>query len=165
MLILVGALFTLIGIGIALSSEVLPRRKWEASRKWTSTTCTILESSLKINKGEDSESYSIIVRYRYPLVEVADKNHEKSMTGDRYDLLERFDTSSDREPLQQLVAELPPGKTLPCYYDPDDANQVALYRDGYDFGPLTLFSHLSFAGFGLLFILLGWKGLRSLANQ
>lgn len=164
-MILFGGLFTLIGLGILLFTEVLARQKLAAAEKWTATTCTILESRLTAHKDEDSESYKLTVRYRYPLVEVADKIHEKSMIGDRYDLLERFDTSSDARHQQQLLAELGTGRTLPCYYDPNDANQVALFRDGYDFGLGKLLSNLSFLGIGLFIIALGWLRLRALANQ
>lgn len=90
-----------------------------AARDWNETPCTVISSEVKRHRGDDSDTFSIEITYRYQV-------NGQQFTGDRYDFVDM--STSGRSSKQRVVKAHPPGLQTLCYVNPDDAEDSVLER-------------------------------------
>lgn len=122
--ILFGLIFTLIGAAVFAGMVAVPLyRAWDA-RDWAAAECTIEHSEVVERTDSDGDTtYGVEVRYRY----VVDGRTYRAA---RHDFTDGTRTSSAARP-RAIVARLPPGRTVPCWYDPADPTQATIERTGW----------------------------------
>ena len=143
------AVFLLAGLGFGAFFAVPAWHVFQA-RAWTPVPCEILESHVETHPGDDNDTYSIEVRYRY---EVAGRSY----TSDRYTFL--GGSSSGRESKQRVVDSLPAGARTTCWVDPEDPSQAALKR-GFTLEYLFILLPLIFVAVGAGGIVFSVAGMR-----
>jgi hypothetical protein len=133
------SLFLLAGIGVGIPLVVLPVYRAVVARSWQAVPCTVESSTVQTHSGDDSDTYSVEVRYAY---EYGGRHYQ----GDRYRFL--GGSSSGYDGKAAVVAEIPPGTRAQCWVDPDDPSQSVFDR-GLGWG-MALFAliPLVFAGTG-----------------
>ena len=136
------AIFLLFGIGFLIPIFLWPAFKVAKARSWSKVPCEILESGVRTHRGEDGDTYSVEVLFRYHV-------NERDYLSDRYDFL--TGSSSGYDGKARIVAGIPPGAEAVCYFNPDDPHQAVLER-GYS--PEFLFGLIP-----LIFVLVGGGGI------
>jgi hypothetical protein len=112
------AIFFLAGLGFFSFFAVPIWRSFEA-RTWAAVPCEILESRVATHAGDDGDTFSVDVRYRYF---VDGLEH----VSDRYQFF--FGSTGGYEGKARVVARLPPGARTVCYVDPEDPAEAVLNR-------------------------------------
>ena len=132
----------LMGLGFTYLMFVQPVLKvWEA-RSWKQTTCRVLSSAVGTHMARHGLTYSVDIVYRYRV-------GRQWYTEHRYDFT--IGSSSGYDGKEAVVEQYPPGKHVPCYYDPADPADAVLNRDN----PVDLF----FGLFPMVFTLVGVMGV------
>jgi len=142
-------IFLLAGLGFFAVFAVPAWRNLQA-RSWPEVPCEILASRVASHDGDDGDTYSVEVRYRY---RVDDRAH----VSERYDFFPG--STSGYEGKARVVERLPPGTRTVCYVDPADPTEAVLDRSftaEYLFGLLPL----AFVGVGAGGIVLTLVGAR-----
>lgn len=145
-LFLLAGLLILVMIGWSIVRSAIARVAW------TEVPCEVLASAVETHSGEDSDTYSVAVRYRYSI-------GGRTFESDRYDFLHV--SSSGYDGKARVVASLPPGTVTTCRVDPDDPTEAVLFT-GWRWAYLILFAPLPFVAIGaggIGFILFGGRGL------
>ncbi len=108
---------------------------------WHTTTCTILESELEVNEstgtGGYGTSYSFIPKISYKY-QVNGADYE----GTRYYIDNNF--FKNREEVEEIVAELPAGTHITCYFNPENPADSVIKRRGRGFGAWNWYGALIF---------------------
>lgn len=125
-----------------------PLARIAQAKAWTETPCTVVSSEVVVHQGDDSTTYSALVRYRYVV-------GGREFQSDRYD----FSTGSTggSEAHQQVVDRFTPGASCTCFVDPRDPTRAVLdrgFRKAYWIGL-----------FGLPFFAVGAGGLFFVARH
>jgi len=143
-------LFAVVGTVFLVPFFILPVWQIWQARSWEAVACTILESHVETHEGEDGDTYSVEVRYRY---EVGGEAFE----GSRYQFM--GGSSSGYSGKAEVVEGLPPGAVATCYVNPHDPTDSVLHRG---FTPALLFGLIP-----LVFVAVGvggawalWRGRR-----
>ncbi|HUP43527.1 MAG TPA: DUF3592 domain-containing protein [Thermoanaerobaculia bacterium] len=142
-------IFLLAGLGFSAVFAVPLWRNLQA-RSWPEAPCEVLESRVASHAGDDGDTYSVEVRYRY---RVDGRDH----VSERYDFFPG--STSGYEGKARVVERLPPGTRTVCYVDPADPTEAVLDRSftaEYLFGLLPL----AFVGVGAGGIVLTLVGAR-----
>jgi hypothetical protein len=134
-----GAIFTIVGVSLLIFLGILPVVQWSKARNWVQTRCTILSASIQTHDGDDGDTYSPEVRYRYQWKEI---NYE----GTKF----AFDNMSygDRAAVQKWMAPFPVGAQSVCFVNPGKPEEAVLLKS---FPMSVLFT----APIGLVFALIG----------
>lgn len=111
-------IFLLAGLGFLAIFAVPAWRNLEA-RSWTEVPCEVLESRVETHAGDDGDTYTVAVRYRY---HVDGRDH----VSDRYDFFPGSTSGYDGK--AGIVERLPAGTRTVCYVDPDDPSEAVLER-------------------------------------
>jgi len=122
-LVIVAAIFLLVGSGVFVFFTVLPLRSWSQAQHWESVPCTILSSSVASHSDSDGVTYSVDISYAY------------QWSGERYesDAYNFFSgSSSGRSGKEAIVGQYPPGSEHTCFVNPEDPREAVLNRD-FDF--------------------------------
>lgn len=143
-LMLMGLLFTAIGIGVGwfVGKPILDEAK--ASESWPTVRGEVIESELerrRNNKGNTSYGANVVYRY-----EVDDQELE----GDNI-WFGQF-SSSDRSEMQKLVKQYPVGEIVDVYYMPDDPGESVLQPGAFTSSYIVLGIGSVFAVVGLLML-------------
>lgn len=140
----VGAFLSLFGLIGALFLAFFVQGLWQVvrARGWVEVPCRVISSELGTHSGDDSDTYSIEVTYRYRF---DGRDYESS----RYQFLRG--ASSGREGKARIVESLPAGGACVCYVDPENPAEAVLERG--------LTSMYWFAIIPLLFFLIGVGGV------
>lgn len=111
------AVFLLLGLGVE-ALFVWPLYQTIVARtSWTPVPCEVLESSVETHPGDDSDTYSVAVRYRY---EVGGRSYES----DRYQFFSG--STGGHEGKARVVESLPPGSVTTCRVDPENPAEAVL---------------------------------------
>ena len=124
-------IFLLAGLGFFAIVAVPAWRNLRA-RAWAEVPCEVLESRVATHDGDDGDTYSVEVRYRYHL-------DGREQVSDRYDFFPG--STSGYESKARVVERLPTGTRTVCFVDPDDPSEAVLNRSftaEYLFGLLPL---------------------------
>lgn len=124
------------------------------SRSWSRVPCEVLESGVATHPGEDNDTYSVEVLYRY---EVGGREYRS----DRYHFF--LGSTSGYEGKARVVEGLPAGTRTTCWVDPEDPTEAVLSREltlEYLFGLLPLVFVVVGAG-GIVYTLVGVRKLRT----
>src|SRR6266540_3563810 len=106
------------GLGATVLVAAGPLARIVRSRGWAPTSCTILSSALRRERG-DTATYSVDVRYRWSI-------SDQTFEGTRYDLVGA--STSNRAHWERVVQRLAPGTTVECWIDPRRPSEAALVR-------------------------------------
>src|SRR6266540_1994878 len=136
------------GLGATVLVAAGPLARIVRSRGWAPTSCTILSSALRRERG-DTATYSVDVRYRWSI-------SDQTFEGTRYDLVGA--STSNRAHWERVVQRLAPGTTVECWIDPRRPSEAALVRAVHA-GDLLLFL------IPVAFAALAGLGLRALYKQ
>ncbi|HUT58637.1 MAG TPA: DUF3592 domain-containing protein [Phycisphaerae bacterium] len=90
-----------------------------AAAGWRTAEGAALVSKVKTHQGDDSDTYSPYVRYRYTV-------GGKKYVNDRYDFM--GGSSSDRDHARRVVKAHPRGRKVTVYYDPANPAEAVLFR-------------------------------------
>ncbi len=118
------------------------------ARNWEETTCVIVSSDVAVNRGSDSTTYRVDIRYTYQA------ERGETFHGDRYDF--NTGSSSGYGAKARVVEAHPPGSEVTCYVDPDDPSSAVINRSPGAF--------LLWGLFPLPFLAVGLGGLLYLAT-
>jgi hypothetical protein len=91
-----------------------------AARQWTATPCTVVSSSVRTHRGDDSTTYSVDILYRYEF-------GGRGYRANRYDFI--GGSSSGRSGKEAIIRRYPPGGSAVCYVDPGRPSQAVLNRN------------------------------------
>lgn len=147
-LLLLGGIFTTIGIivGLVVGKPILDQAK--ATEQWPQTEGEILESELQESSGDQGTMYSAHVVYRYAL-DGGEFESNRIWYGGVY-------STSDRSEMFEIVKQYPVGKTVTVYYSPDSPSESVLIPGAYVLSHVLYVIGLVFLGIGgfLLLILI-----------
>jgi hypothetical protein len=140
-------LFFVIGVTVSWFLAVRPLQRILEARDWPAVECTILSSHVETHDGDDGDTYSVAISYRY---EVGGRTY----TSDRYKFM--AGSSSGYAGKAEVVAQHPPGSVTVCYVNPDDPTDTVLER-GFT-------ADLAFGAIPLVFVLVGAGGMIAMAR-
>lgn len=89
------------------------------ARDWRATPCTIISSEVSVHDGDDNNTYSVDITYRYEV-------SGRVFTSDRYSFV--TGSSSGRSGKQRIVNAHRPGSMKTCYVNPADPQDAVLNR-------------------------------------
>lgn len=124
-------IFLLAGLGF-FSVIAVPAWRNLQALSWPEVPCEVLESRVASHAGDDGDTYSVEVRYRY---QVDGREHVSG----RYEFFPG--STSGYEGKARVVERLPPGTRTVCFVDPADPTEAVLDRSftaKYLFGLLPL---------------------------
>jgi hypothetical protein len=141
----------LCGVGVAFDLWT-----WQAAQRWVETPAQVLESNLKTHDGDDSDTYSVVARYRY---EFQGQPYE----GDRVTLHEESDSGDyNRDRATALEGIRKAGGQTVCYVNPRNPARAMLYRDlRPGLVAVKLLAALLFGGVGFGLMYAGLYGAKS----
>jgi hypothetical protein len=147
--------FALVGVlcGVGVAFDLWT---WQAAQRWVETPAQVLESELKTHDGDDSDTYSVVARYRY---EFQGKPYE----GDRVTLHQESDSGDyNRDRATALEGIRKAGGKTVCYVNPRDPARAMLYRDlRPGLVAIKLLAALLFGGVGFGLLYAGLYGAKS----
>lgn len=147
------AVFLLAGLGVEALFVWPLYRTIVARTSWTPVPCEVLESFVETHPGDDGDTYSVAVRYRY---EVGGRSYES----DRYQFFSG--STGGYEGKARVVESLPAGSVTTCRVDPENPTSAVLLdriTAEYWLALLPLVFVLVGAG-GIAFVLVGVRDHR-----
>lgn len=134
--------FAAAGLALFIPFFAIPAAKTLQARSWPAVPAVVEHSQVRTHSGDDSNTYSIEVVYRYRV-------GGREYTSDRYDFM--TGSSSGYEGKAEIVERYSPGTETLAYVDPDDPWEAVLYRG---FRAEWLFALLP-----LIFVVVGVGGM------
>src|SRR4051812_16302595 len=110
----------LFSVGMLGSTVLAPAANLLRSRSWEPTRCTIEQSELVVEPGDQSALYRVAVRYSY-------RFGGRAYTSERYSF-SSVTSSSGRARKEAAVKQLPPGAEATCYVNPSHPEQAVIER-------------------------------------
>lgn len=149
-------IFSVFGLFFALFGTLFVNQEWKnlqetkAMQEWAETPCTIVSSNIE-DYGED---YRLSIAFSYTV-------DEKIYTGERYGK-QPHQTAETFVEVEQLHKQLPEGKTVSGFYNPQNPSEAILNRPTIKEARKAVGFTLIFPAFGLLFAALPWlRGRKS----
>jgi len=139
-LLLIGSVFTIIGIvaGLVFGKPILDKAK--ASEQWPQIQGEVIESELETSQGENGTMYSAHVVYRYAL-DGGDFESDRIWFGGDY-------STSNRSEMFEVVKKYPAGKAVTVYYSPDKPSESVLMPGAYTSSYILFAIGMVFLGIG-----------------
>ena len=139
-LLLIGGVFTTIGIvvGLVFGKPILDQAK--ASEQWPQTPGGVLESELVESRDDGSTTYGAHVVYRYNL-DGGEFESDRIWFGGDY-------STSNRSEMFEVVKKYPVGQAVTVFYSPDKPSEAVLMPGAYTS------SYVLFA-IGMVFLVIG----------
>lgn len=109
-----------------------------ASRSWSEVPCQIISSRVQTHDGDDGDTYSVDILYRY---EVDGRTYRSS----RYNFIGGSSSGYNRK--RDIVKKYAPGSTHTCFVDPGEPAKAVLVRS-LGWGILLALIPLAFIGAG-----------------
>lgn len=91
-----------------------------AARDWVAADCEVVRSRVQTHSGDDSDTYSVDILYRY-------RFDGREYHADRYEFL--GGSSSGYQAKAEIVEQYPPGHRFTCWVDPDDPAVAVIHRE------------------------------------
>jgi len=126
----------LVGLGTAYGFVISPLVKARDARTWVETPCTVLWSRVEVHDGDDNDSYSADIFYKYEFDGETHRSNEYSFMGST--------SSSRRSAAQKLVRQYPAGTKASCFVDPNIPWHAVIVRDASQIGLWVLFPTVFF---------------------
>lgn len=139
------ALFLIVGLVAAYFITIRPGLKIFEAQDWKKTTCQIISSRVVTHSSSSDDggpTYSVDIFYQYTV-------GNQQYRSNRYSFITGSSSSYDWK--RDVVRRLSPGKTTPCYYNPNQPWRAVINREFH--------SELLFGLIPLVFILVGAGGL------
>lgn len=149
-LIVFGAVFLVVGVGIGVPLTVLPTMRTLEAESWDEVPCEIDRSAILTFDGDDGDTYQVDILYRYDVAGQTYRSNRYSFSS--------LGSSSGYEGKRDTVRQHPVGHETVCYVNPDDPTQATLKR-GWGMGNLLALIPIPFALAGLAIM---WAGTRKL---
>ncbi|MCA9080442.1 MAG: DUF3592 domain-containing protein [Planctomycetaceae bacterium] len=96
-----------------------PMLKMSAAKNWQAIPCTIVTSEVGVHRGDDSNTYSVDVTYKYEV-------NGEEYAGDQYSFFTM--NSNSRRWREKVVKQIPPGTQTTCFVNPEDPFEAVLER-------------------------------------
>jgi hypothetical protein len=154
-LIAFGALFVLIGLGVTYATFLKPWLQQQDAKQWVSTPATVLESTVRSHRGDDSTTYSVYIAYQYIY-------NGKSWVGDRFGFT--GGSSSGSSGKRAIVKRYPKDHRFEVFVNPDSPAESVIQRDAGSSLFLGLIP-IVFAVVGAIIILAVLRGTRTGSPQ
>ncbi len=135
------ALFAIIGTALTWFLYIKPQLLSREAQHWTPTPCVIERSAVQTHRGDDGNTYSIDILFRYEVDGTTYRSNQ-------YDF--SVGSSSGRSAKARVVRKFPEGSKATCYVDPDDPDRAVIQRD---------VSWLNIGLLGVAFALVGYGGM------
>jgi hypothetical protein len=119
-IILFGAVFFFVGLGVILGVFFPKLAEYWSSRDWTRTECFIEESEVRSRQSDDGTKHRAYIKYSYYF-------NGREYTSDRYSFFNH--SSSDYDSKASLVERYPVESSAWCYVNPDDPHQSVMVRE------------------------------------
>jgi hypothetical protein len=113
------AVFLVVGLLAGKTFLWEPLRNSVRARSWIQAPCLVLSSEVKRHAGDETDTFSVAIRYRY---EFGGVRYESG----RYDFEPR--PSSGRRAKRAIVARYPAGTETTCVVNPDDPSEAVIDR-------------------------------------
>ncbi len=117
---LFGFAFSAAGLGGMFPLLINPVMRHRASQDWTKVPCTVIWSRVQIHSGDDGNTYSPDVFYKY---EFENSLHYSN----RYWLASG--SSSGLRSKREIIRKYPAGKATHCFVNPERPHQAVLNRN------------------------------------
>lgn len=130
--------FAGVGIGLLLFSIIPNLYEWQQMKSWPQVQAQLLEASLSVNRGDDSDTYQATARYTYRY-QMLDYTSERVAIMDGSDNIGRFQQDLAHQ-LQQAQRHQ---RSVPAWVNPNDPSDAVLNRE----------LRWSMLGFKLIFVL------------
>lgn len=139
-LLLIGSVFTIIGIvaGLVFGKPMLDEAK--ASEHWPQTQGEIIESELETSRGDNGTMYGAHVVYRYSL-DGGEFESDRIWFGGDY-------STSNRSEMFEVVKQYPVGQAVTVYYSPDQPSESVLMPGAYTSSYILFAIGMVFLGIG-----------------
>ena len=111
--------FALAGAAMFYFMTLGPLLNVYLARSWVETPCTITSSRVETHRGDDSDTYSIEIRYDYAF-------RDQPYHGDRYHFM--VGSSSGYKGKKAIVDAHPVGLKTSCYVDPLHPSEAVIER-------------------------------------
>ena len=135
-------IFGLAGFAVLIFFVIPMWTKYFDAQSWQSKTATVVWSKVRTHDGDDGDTYSADIFYKYNYGERVYKSNNVDLMGG---------SSSGRGGKQDKVKAHPPGKQITCFVNPDNPHDALLEREMGWWAAFSLFP--------LPFIVVGVGGL------
>ncbi len=116
-LILFGSIFVIVGLAVTKPVLITPLLKIEAAKAWGTASAVVVSSKVKTHEGDDGDTYSAYIAYRY-------EYNGREYIGDQYSFI--GGSSSGYESKAEKVRQHPPGKELTVYVNPENPSESVI---------------------------------------
>lgn len=142
-----GLIMIAIGGALLIPMLLLPMMRQADARHWIETPCEIVWGRVRTHDGEDGDTYSIDILFRY---DVAGQTHHSN----HYSFA--IGSSSGRGSKRAVVNKYPPGTKTTCFVDPRLPQRAVLVRSLKSLGYWWLFP-LGCLSAGIVVVLNGMR--------
>lgn len=109
--------FLLAGLGVGWLVIVGPALGALRARSWAATDCEVVSSGVETHSGDDSDTYSVEILYRY-------RHRGREYHSNRYHFF--TGSTSGYESKARVVESYPEGRRFTCWVDPDDPAEAVI---------------------------------------
>lgn len=153
--------FAGVGIGFLLLSVLPSLYQWQQMQSWQPVSAQLLQAELKTHRGDDSNTYQALARYRYHW-------QGQTHTGERVGIMSGADNVGDWQ--QRRAGELGrahrQGLPVTVYVDPAEPGQSVVFRElRWGLLGFKMIFVLVFGGVGVGLMVFVWRGRRKSALQ
>lgn len=118
--LLIGLLFTGVGLGLFVFMTVLPLVRTVAAQSWLEVPCVVERSAVLRSEGDDGPTYRIDILYFYEV-------DGRSYGSNRYSFAQ-LGSSSGYDGKREVADRYPVGFETTCYVSPSDPSRAVLHR-------------------------------------
>jgi hypothetical protein len=140
-------IFGLAGFAVLLFFVVPMWQKYFEAQSWEEKTATVIWSQVRTHRGDDNDTYSADIFYKYKHDGRLYKSNSVGLMGG---------SSSGRSSKQDKVNDHPRGKQITCFVNPDNPHDALLEREMGWWAAFTLFP-LPFIAVGVGGLVFGLK--------
>lgn len=145
--------FVAVGIGLLLFSVMPDLYQWQQMKAWPQVEAELLHAELLINRGEDSDTYRAVARYKY-------RYQAQDYTGERVAIMGGSDNIGDfqQDLARQLERAHRSGQPVSAWVNPDNPSDAVLNRDlRWNLLGFKMIFALVFGGVGIGLMVLAFK--------
>ncbi|MCP4898583.1 MAG: DUF3592 domain-containing protein [bacterium] len=153
--IILGAIFTLVGIGIFFGLFLPVILDFVDAQSWQETPCTVISSSVRSHDSDDGTTYSIDILFEYQYQDHTYRSNRHSFSNW---------SSSGYSSKKRVIDEFPHGAQTWCWVNPDRPSQAVIDRD-FQWGYLIALFPLVFTIVGLAVLVHSLRAVRSEPNK
>ena len=133
-----GTVFVLVGLPLLWVVAIQPLKDIARAKHWEKAPAIVETSKVRTHSGDDGDTYSIAIRYRYTY-------KSRSYMSERYSFF--GGSTSGYSSKARIVEQYPPGRSFTCFVNPEHPAEAVIERQ--------VTSTVFFGFIPLVFIVLG----------